>query len=57
VTSEPIKHAEWRKAITKGMRSLAKIKTILPGQAVVFGMNASVVTVGNSINDVLIAAG
>jgi hypothetical protein len=55
VTSEPTKHAQWRKDITTGVSSLAKKGT--PGQAVVFGMNASVITVGDTINDVLITAG
>ena len=55
MTSEPTKHAEWRNAITAGLTSLPKKGT--PGQAVVFGMNAAVVTIGDSINDVLIAAG
>ncbi len=55
MTSEPTKHAEWREAITAGLSSLPKLGT--PGQAVVFGMNAAVVAIGDTINDVLIAAG
>jgi hypothetical protein len=55
VTTEPTNHAEWRNAITAGVSSLPKKGT--PGQAVVFGMNASVVAVGDTINDVLISAG
>jgi hypothetical protein len=55
VTSEPTEHNEWRTKITKGLKSLPKLGT--PGQAVVFGMNAAVVVIGDTINDVLIAAG
>ena len=55
MTWEPTKHAEWRNAITAGLTSLPKKGT--PGQAVVFGMNASVVAIGDTINDVLITAG
>jgi hypothetical protein len=55
VTSEPTKHTEWRQFITAGLSSITKIGT--PGQAVVFGMDASVVAIGDTINDVLIAAG
>ncbi len=55
VTSEPTYHAKWRNSITAGVSSLPKRGT--PGQAIVFGMNASVVAVGDTINDVLISAG
>ncbi len=55
MTTEPSKHAEWRNAITTGVSRLSKRGT--PGQAVVFGMNASVIVVGDSINDVLFSAG
>ncbi len=55
MTTEPSKHAEWRNAITSGLSRLSRIGT--PGQVVVFGMNASVIVVGDSINDVLISAG
>ncbi len=55
MTSEPSNHAEWRNAIIAGLSRLPKRGT--PGQAIVFGMNASVVAVGDTINDVLISAG
>lgn len=54
LTSEPPEHKQSRKDILKGITNLKKLG--LPGEALVYGNNATVIAVGDQSNDILIAA-
>lgn len=54
VTSEPTTHTQWKTELLNGLTQVAKKGQA--GQAVVYGLNSAVVAVGDTVNDVFMAA-
>lgn len=54
VTSEPTTHTQWKTELLNGLTQVGKKGQ--PGQAIVYGLNSAVIVVGDTVNDVLMAA-